>query len=53
MAAAAHGIEYGQLVNRIADLALERWNTRAGLRPKKRKKRATKKTAKPAASPKP
>jgi D-alanine-D-alanine ligase len=53
MAAAAHGIEYGQLVNRIADLALERWNTRAGLRPKKRKKRATKKAPKPAAQPKP
>jgi D-alanine-D-alanine ligase len=54
MAAAAHGIEYGPLVNRIAELALERWNTRAGLRPKKRKKRAAaKKTPKPAAPPKP
>jgi D-alanine-D-alanine ligase len=48
MAAAAHGIEYGSLVNKIGELALERWNTRAGLRPKKRKKRAAKKNTKPA-----
>jgi len=47
MAAAAHGIDYGQLVNKIVELALHRWETRAGIRPKKRKKRATKKTAKP------
>jgi D-alanine-D-alanine ligase len=46
MAAAAQGIEYGPLVNRIADLALERWRNRAGLRPKKRKKRAARKTPK-------
>ena len=48
MAAEAHGIEYSELVNRIAELALERWNMRAGLRPKKRKKRSVKKAAKPA-----
>jgi D-alanine-D-alanine ligase len=47
MSAAAHGIEYGPLVNKIAELALERWNTRAGVRPKKRKKRTAKKAAKP------
>lgn len=47
MAAAAHGIEYGPLVNQIANLALERWKTRGGVRPKTRKKRAAKKPAKP------
>jgi D-alanine-D-alanine ligase len=47
MSAAAQGIEYGPLINRIGELALERWNTRAGLRPKKRKKRAAKKAPKP------
>jgi D-alanine-D-alanine ligase len=47
MAAAAHGIEYGQLINNIASVALERWKTRAGIRPKKRKKRTVKKAAKP------
>jgi D-alanine-D-alanine ligase len=52
MAAAAQGIEFGPLINKIADLAIQRWKTRAGVRPKKRKKRAAKKPAKPAAAEK-
>jgi D-alanine-D-alanine ligase len=37
MAARAHGIEYPELVNRIAELALERWKHRSRAQRKRRK----------------
>ena len=47
MAADAHGIGYNELIGRIADLAIERWKHRTGV-----KKRRRKVAAKPAAAAK-
>ena len=41
MAARAHGIEYPELVDRIAELALERWKHRSRAQRKRKKARAT------------
>jgi D-alanine-D-alanine ligase len=41
MAARAHGIEYPELVDRIAKLALERWKHRSRAQRKRKKARAT------------
>jgi D-alanine-D-alanine ligase len=41
MAAKAHGIEYNDLVNKIAELALERWKQRDPRQKKRRSRKAT------------
>jgi D-alanine-D-alanine ligase len=40
IAAGAHGIDYAALINRIAELALERWKQRSRAQRKRKKARA-------------